>query len=102
MDELVAKVCQWIETRTDDWQSLIGDDNEAIPDEDALLYQAMEDLTEWIVDRMANHPAIEKAFEEGRITVREVAAENAAYTRAMNGTIHDQLRWHGMNTKDFI
>lgn len=102
MDELVAKVCRWIETRADDWQTLIGDDNEAIPDEDALLYQAIEDLTEWIVDRMANHPAVEKAVEEARITVRECAAENAAYTRAMNGTIHDQLRWHGMDTKDFL
>lgn len=102
MDELAIKISQWISDRVEQWESLIGDDNEAIPDEDALIYEAIDDLTEWIAQRMANHPAIEQAFEQARIEVRESAAEAAAYTRAMNGGIGSQLRWHGMNVKDFI
>lgn len=103
MDKLAKKVSQWIGNRAEkEWQSMIGDDNEAIPDEDALICQAIEDLREWLADEMANHPDVDKAISEARVEIRETAAEHAAYNRAMNGGIHSQLQWHGMNVKDFI
>lgn len=103
MEELATKMSIWIMKRAEEWRSLIDDDdNEAIKDEDALIYDAVEELREWIVERMANHPMIEKAFEQARIEVRESAAENAAYCRAMNGTVDDQLRYYGMKRGDFV
>lgn len=103
MDQLAKQLAEWIETRAEkDWQSLIGEDNEAIPDEDALILAGLDDLIEWMADQMRFHKAVQKAIEDARLEIRETAAEHAAYNRAMNGTVHDQLKWHGMSVKDFI
>lgn len=102
MEELVSEIRQWILARTIKWDSLIDEDNEAISDEDALLHEAIDDLSDWMAERLQNHPVIINVLEEARLEVRELAAENAAYNRAMNGTVEDQLRWHGLTVKDFI
>lgn len=103
LEQLAMRVIDWIENRADeDWQSLIDEDNEAIPDENALIHAALEDLQEWLADTLGNHPAVQKAIEQARVTIRETAAEHVAYNRAMNGTVNDQLKWHGMSVKDFI
>lgn len=95
MDELAKRVSQWIETHADkEWRYLIVDD-EIIPDEDALINQALEDTLEWLADEMANHPKVQDAIYDARITVREAAEDAAAYER-------DPLGYVGMSVKDFI
>lgn len=103
MDELARQVSQWITNRADtEWQSMIGEDNEAISDEDALIYAALEALMERLAEVMVNHPVVLDAMDAARYTIRENAADAAAYQRAMSGTVEDQLRYYGMSTKDFI
>lgn len=95
MDELAQMLGDQIQTRAErDWKSLIEDD-EFIPDEAALLFHALEDIFEDLLDRMADHPTIQLAMKEARVSVRELAEDNAAYHR-------DPLGYVGMSVKDFI
>lgn len=95
MDELAKRVSEWISQLADtEWQRMI-ENGEVIPDEDALIYQAFEDLLDWMAQEMAEHPKVQDAIYDARITVRESAEDAAAYSR-------NPLQYYGLSEKDFI
>lgn len=96
MDKLAKQISRYILLHAEkDWESLISDDDEILPDEDALITYALVESLEWLAEEMQFHPMVRKALQEARHMVRESAEDAADYRR-------DPLKYNGMNLKDFI
>lgn len=96
MDKLAKQVSRYILLRAEkEWETLIGDDGDILPDEDALINYALEEALDWLADEMRFDRIVQQAIQEARHIVRESAEDAAAYTR-------DPLGYHGLRFNDFI